>query len=369
MAHIFDRITIIGLGLIGSSIARCAHERKLAGTITGSDLNEVSLAYARKGGFIDVAMYDPLVAVSESNLVILATPLSTLAEITKTIAPNLRPGMIVMDVASVKQPAMDAITPHLPEGVIFIPAHPIAGSEHSGISAGRSDLFERKRIIVTPAEPVQDKNLQDINSFWQGMGARVEAMPAHLHDMVYAYVSHLPQLLAFAATKPLGDYASGENKPELLQKFLRLSDSSPDLWADIFLLNKENVLKSLDRYLDVLTHITGELEEAPEDSPSENDELQARIALFPRIASSCLVTTVLEAEKQAGFSFARYAGNGFADFTFPASQPPEEDIERISAQYQIVAAILGEYVKQLINLRAAIDSGNAKKLKKALTQR
>lgn len=361
---IFERITIIGLGLIGSSIARAAHEKKLAGSIIGSDRNEVSLAYARKHGFIDTAMQDPKTAVVGSNLVIIATPPSSLEEIAKAIGPHLQPGAIVMDVSSVKKAAMDVIAKYIPTGVIFIPAHPIAGSEHSGISAGRADLFDRKRIVVTPQEINDEKSLQDITAFWKGMGARVEGMPAHLHDLIYGYVSHLPQLLAFAVSKPLEGYADTEN--ETLEKFMRLSASNADLWVDIFLMNQENIVKALDRYLDAMKHIISELEDAPEGSALEYDEQQARISLFPRIASSCLVTTVMEAEKKAGFPFARYAGTGFADFTYPASQPPEDDIERISAQYQVVAGILAEYIKILEKLRSAIESGSPAKLKKAL---
>ncbi len=156
-SSVFDRITIIGLGLIGSSIARAVHERGLAKTIVGCDHNEISLAYARKHGFIDTAESDPPKAVAGSDLVILATPPSTLADIAQSIAPHLKPGAIVMDVCSVKQPAIDAIAPHIPPGVDFIPAHPIAGSEQSGIAAGRADLFERKQVIITPKEPLQDE--------------------------------------------------------------------------------------------------------------------------------------------------------------------------------------------------------------------
>lgn len=262
-----------------------------------------------------------------------------------------------MDVASVKVPAVAAIAPHIPDGVHFIPAHPIAGNEHSGVAAGLADLFEKKRVIVTPDNPQEDFALQNIVSFWKALGGRCEAMPAAMHDVIYAYVSHLPQLLAFAAAAPLEDYLDESNNDPLLQKFLRLNASNPDMWIDIFIMNKEHVLKALDRYLDVVAHVISEFSEAPQDAISTSEDTTlARTALFPRIAASCLVTTVMEAEKQAGFSFARYAGTGFADFTYPASQPPEGDMESISNQYADVGVVLAEYVERLKEFRSAIIS-------------
>lgn len=362
---LFARITIIGLGLIGSSVARAARAHHLAASISGYDHNEVTLAFARKGGFIDLATSDLKAAVKDSKLIVLATPPSTLGDIAEAIAPYLRPGCIVMDVCSVKQAAIAAIAPHIPDGVHFMPAHPIAGSEHSGVSAGRADLFDRKRVIVTPSDPaLEEQILQQVTSFWKGMGARMEAMPPHLHDMIYAYVSHLPQLLAFAAGTVLENET--DEQSDVLTKFLRLSASNPDMWIDIFLLNKDNILKALDRYLDAVLHILKEFSDAPEGTVSESDEKLARTALFPRIAASCLITTVMEAEKKAGFPLARYAGTGFADFTYPASQPPEGDIESISNQYQVVAVVLRDYIAQLKALRAAIDSGDADNTEKAL---
>ena len=356
--HVFERITIIGLGLIGSSIARAAHEHQVVKTIVGYDQNEVSIAYARKHSFINTGTTDLAEAVRGSNLIILATPPSSLGDIAEAIAPHLQQGATVMDVCSVKVSAIAAIAPHIPKGVHFLPAHPIAGNEHSGVAAGRADLFEKKRVVVTPEKPEEDFVLQNVISFWKALGARCEAMPAALHDLIYAYVSHLPQLLAFAAAIPLESYADAIETDGLLQKFLRLNGSNPDLWIDIFILNKDNILKALDRYLDVVAHVIGEFAEAPNDAPiTSADATLARIALFPRIAASCLVTTVMEAEKHAGFSFARYAGTGFADFTYPASQSPEGDMESISNQYKDVAVVLGEYTQRLKEFRTAIDSG------------
>lgn len=355
-APLIDKITIIGLGLIGSSIARACHARHVAGSLIGCDRNEISLAYGRKHNVIDTAIPDPAIAVADSSLIILAVPPMALEETAKAIAPRLKPGAVVMDVCSVKQPAIAAIAPHLPAYADFIPAHPIAGSEQSGIGAGRADLFQRKRVVVTPEHPEPTPALQMVTTFWQSLGARVEAMPPHLHDLIYAYVSHLPQLLAFA-TAPL--YAEQAAPDERLQKFLRLSGSNTAMWAEIFQLNKIHVLAALDRYLDAMVHIGKELTQAPEGSPNEKNEAQARDVLFPRLAASCLVTTVMEAEKKAGFPFARYAGTGFADFTTPVMNAPDEDIERISGQFTAVNMLLAEYVKRLKTLRAMLAEENS----------
>jgi cyclohexadieny/prephenate dehydrogenase len=345
---LFNRIAIIGLGLIGGSIARAARERGLANIIAGFDANDVSVAYARKHKCIDVAAGNVAEAVAGSDLVILATPPFTLEAIAEAIAPHLEKGAIVMDVCSVKQAAMDAIAPHIPEGVEFIPAHPIAGAEKSGASAGRGDLFVQKRVIVTPDHPEQTDALRIVAAFWQDMGARVEAMPAHLHDLVYAYVSHLPHLLAFATSAMLVAY---ENNGKL-QQFLRLSNSNPAMWAEIFSLNQENVLLALDHYL----------MQAPDGSTSEDDTALSYTSLFPRIAASCLVTTIMQAEKRAGFAFAHFAGSGFADFVSPAAVPPEDDIEQISGHYKTMAKILKDYIARLKKLRGAMVKGNVSDL-------
>ncbi|MEQ1789522.1 MAG: prephenate dehydrogenase/arogenate dehydrogenase family protein, partial [Rickettsiales bacterium] len=230
---IFNRITIIGLGLIGSSIARAAHQHKLAGAIIGYDKNEISLAFACKEKFIDIADSNLQTAIAESDLIIIATPLASLGDIAKSIAPYIANGAIIMDVASVKQPAIEAIAPHIPSHAIFVPTHPIAGSEQTGVRSGRADLFTKKRIIITPAEPPEEELFKKISAFWAGMGAQIEAMPAEIHDLIYGYMSHLPQLIAFCLEKPLGKFYEQTEDNQVYKTFLRISNSNPELWADI----------------------------------------------------------------------------------------------------------------------------------------
>lgn len=359
----FEQMTVIGLGLIGSSVARAVHARGVASVIVGCDVSDVALTYARKHDFIDRASHDPVSAVSGSDLVILAVSPSALEETARAMAPSLRPGALVMDTASVKQAALAAIGPHIPAGVDFIPAHPIAGSEHSGISAGRADLFERRKVVVTPQQPLLSPVLQRANAFWEALGARVEGIPPELHDRIYAYVSHLPQLLAFAAARTLAGLPVPQD--EVMPRFLRLSASGTTLWGDIFTSNREAMLAALERYLDALHHIVRELAQAPQPDDARVDAGE-RPLLFARIAASCLITTVMEAERQMGFPLARYAGTGFADFASPATSQPDNDIERISGMPQAVSAMLVKYLETLAEFQSALEK-DAPAMEKALT--
>lgn len=353
---IFRQITVIGLGLIGSSLVRAVRQHKISETIIGCDMDAASLVFAIKENFIDIAEPSLQKSVVGSDLVIIATPPATLANIAKAIAPHLKSGAIVMDVASVKLPAIEAIAPHLPENVIFIPAHPIAGSEHSGVQSGRGDLFANKRVIITPPQPPSEVIFKKISEFWEKIGAKIEAMPPTLHDLIYAYVSHLPQLIAFCLQEPLGKFFTQIDNNQTYKTFLRITNSNPELWAEIFELNKINILGSLDRYIDVVSHVHNELKTAPEGEESRHDDQLAYTVLFPRIVASCLITTVMEAEKKAGLNFARYAGSGFADITTTAIIAPDSDMEKISTHHQIVGKILDKFLIKLKTFQNTLSS-------------
>ena len=350
----FKKITIIGLGLIGSSVARAVRVHSLADIIVGVDNNEVSLGFARKHGFIDEASTDAADAVKGSDIVLIATPPHLLADICQLIAPELKEGTLVMDTGSVKQIPLALMKEMLPPHALIVPAHPIAGSEQSGVAAGRADLLEKKRVIITPEAPLTHVQLQQVNLFWHTLGARVEAMPADMHDTIYGYVSHLPQFLAFAVS-PLVN-ASNEDIAgnETLRRFLRISHSDRALWNSIFLLNRDVLYAATTRYFDVIAHIRRELASAPQEAPSETGSI-ARLTLFPRIVASCLVTTVMEAEKKTGVPFVRFAGTGFSDFTAPATTDPEGDMEHISSHYAQLGEMLEIFMSRLLELRATLE--------------
>ncbi|MGE3713179.1 MAG: prephenate dehydrogenase/arogenate dehydrogenase family protein [Alphaproteobacteria bacterium] len=366
MSIVFERITIIGMGLIGSSIARAARKYKLADTIIGYDHNAAALSYAHEHGFIDVSASDVKSSVAGSNLVVMATPPAEFETITMIMEPSLAAGSVVMDTASVKRMTMQSIESHLPAHCTFIPAHPIAGSQHAGVSAGRADLFDRCRVIVTPDKPVETAGLKLVTSFWQGMGARVEAMPPEVHDMIYAHISHLPHLLSFAARKIVAEDAL--NFPRLRDTFLRIGYSDPALWVELFYMNNDNIMQALNRYMDAIAHMRKELAEGPHDSPGEGNALQATNVLFPRIAAACLITTVMEAEQTTGLPFARFAGPGFADFTSPAADAPDNHISAISDNYVEVEKALDQYQRLLKRYTIMLKEEQYKELYQALTQ-
>lgn len=354
----FKKLVVIGMGLIGSSIARSAHAHKVASVIIGVDSNELSLIYARKHGFVTDTTTDAAKAVVDSDVVIIATPTHLLAEICEAIAPYLAEGALVMDTGSVKQLPLSLMSEHLPAHVLVVPAHPIAGSEQSGVAAGSEQLFDKKRVVITPEIPLEQDALQHITQFWQLLGARVEAMPAELHDTIYGYVSHLPQLLAFAVLPLIHPTDDEIGQYPALNTFLRISASDIQLWSGIFLLNREVMLAASHRYLDVISHIRKELENAPEGTERKQGSV-ARLALFPRIVASCLITTVMEAEKNAGVHFVRYAGSGFADFTHPVMSDPEQDLAHISDYYAELIPLMEALEARLSGIIRALESESA----------
>ena len=223
-----QRIAILGLGLIGSSLARALAGKNPDVHIAAFDLSYDALAYATAEGFIHSHHAHAKQAAHEADIIILATPPASFATLATDIALFLKKGAIVTDTGSVKRKAIADITARIPLHASYVPGHPIAGSEHTGVKAGRADLFTGKRVILTPEESdLLSEPVAQIRSLWKMAGARVEFMPADLHDRIYAYVSHLPQLVAFAIREPMNDLNTSSN--ETLKHFMRLTHSDPKL--------------------------------------------------------------------------------------------------------------------------------------------
>jgi cyclohexadieny/prephenate dehydrogenase len=251
---IFQRLALIGIGLIGSSIARGAKAYGLARQIVICDADPQALARAAELGLGDDYESDPLQAVAQADAVILCTPVGTLASVAAAIAPALQPGTILSDVGSTKESVMRDVAPLVPEGVAFVPAHPIAGTEFSGPDAGKADMFEGRWCLLTPQATTDEAAVLKIEALWHGLGARTARMDAPHHDRVLAIVSHLPHLLAFTICGTADDLAD-ETKQEVLQfaasgfrDFTRIAASDPVMWRDIFLNNKEALLEMLARF-------------------------------------------------------------------------------------------------------------------------
>jgi cyclohexadieny/prephenate dehydrogenase len=255
----FNRVCLIGLGLIGSSLARALKRGGLAGEIVGTARSAKTRAKALELGFIDRAEADAAHAARDADLIILAAPVGANAALAAAIAPALKPGTIVTDVGSVKQAVIDAVAPHLPAGVHLVPAHPVAGTEESGPEAGFAELFEGRWCILTPPPGTDAEATARVAAMWRAVGSDVDEMEPRHHDMVLAITSHLPHLIAYTI---VGTATELENtlQQEVIKfaaggfrDFTRIAASDPVMWRDIFLANKDAVLEMLGRFDEDLT--------------------------------------------------------------------------------------------------------------------
>jgi cyclohexadieny/prephenate dehydrogenase len=248
------KLAIIGFGLIGSSIARAARELNLAGIIAAGDSSATVCARVRELALADEAGTDLAAVVRDADLVILCAPVGVCGPIAETIAPALKAGAILSDVGSVKGAIVEKVGPHVPAGVHFIPAHPVAGTEHSGPDAGFASLFLNRWCILTPLEAVDEAALATLRAFWEGMGAIVETMTAQHHDLVLAVTSHLPHLIAYNIVGTAADLETVTESEVIkfsaggFRDFTRIAASDPTMWRDVFLNNREAVLEMLGRF-------------------------------------------------------------------------------------------------------------------------
>ncbi|HYG85711.1 MAG TPA: prephenate/arogenate dehydrogenase family protein [Azospirillum sp.] len=258
-APLFDRIAIVGVGLIGSSLARAVKEYGLARSVVATDRSEAVCAKALELGFADLATADVAAAVEEADLVVLSIPVGACAEVAERIGPHLKPGAIVTDVGSVKMAVLRDVAPHIPEGVHLIPGHPVAGTEHSGPEAGFATLFQGRWCILTPPPGAHEDAVAKVAELWQRCGSKLEVMePAH-HDRVLAITSHLPHLIAYTIVGTASDLEE-HTKSEVIKfsaggfrDFTRIAASDPIMWRDVFLNNREAVLEILQRFTEDLT--------------------------------------------------------------------------------------------------------------------
>ena len=251
---LFQRLCIIGPGLVGSSILRVAQERgDIARTLVATARSEHTLERVRALGIADVVEADAAKAVQGCDGVILCVPVGAYAGVMAHIAPHLAPGCILSDVGSTKGSVLRDLTPLLPAGVHLIPAHPMAGTEHSGPDAGFAELFKGRWCIVTPPPGADPAAVEKIRTLWERAGSMIETMDAATHDKVVAIVSHLPHLIAFTICGTADDLAQETREAVLrfaasgFRDFTRIAASDVDMWRDIFLNNREAVLEMLAR--------------------------------------------------------------------------------------------------------------------------
>ncbi len=254
MSAMFAKVALLGVGLIGSSMAHAMRRAGLAGHIAGYSHRVETIDLARTVGFADSLYTDPAACVKDADLVVLCTPVGTFKALAEEIAPALKRGAILSDAGSVKSAVIRDVGPYVPEGVHFIPAHPIAGTEQSGPTAGFAELFDGRWCILTPPEEADPEAVAKLKAFWEALGSNVEVMDAHRHDLVLAITSHVPHLIAYnivGTADDLENVTEGEvikYSAGGFRDFTRIAASDPTMWRDIFLNNKEAVLEVLGRF-------------------------------------------------------------------------------------------------------------------------
>jgi cyclohexadieny/prephenate dehydrogenase len=259
MAPPFGKIVLLGIGLIGSSLAHVIRRNGLAASLVTFDANADHRAQALALGLADEAPDSVGAAVTGADLVVMATPLGSFADLAAAMAPHLRPGCIVTDVGSVKVPVIRDVGPLLPAGVHFVPGHPIAGTEHSGPAAGFAEMFQGRWCILTPPAGTNEAAVAKIADLWRSAGCQVEIMEASHHDRVLAITSHLPHLIAYTIVGTATDLEETLQQEVVkfsasgFRDFTRIAASDPVMWRDIFLNNREAVLDVLQRFTEDLT--------------------------------------------------------------------------------------------------------------------
>jgi cyclohexadieny/prephenate dehydrogenase len=259
---LFDTIAIVGLGLIGSSIARAARARGAVRSIVATARSQETRKRVVELGIADKVVETNEEAVEGADLVIVCVPVGVCGAVAKEIGPHLKAGATISDVGSVKGSIVRDMGPHLPKNVHFVPAHPVAGTEHSGPDAGFAELFMNRWCILTPPEGTDPRAVDRLAAFWRLLGANVETMTPDHHDLVLAVTSHLPHLIAYTIVGT-ADELQTVTRSEVLKfsaggfrDFTRIASSDPVMWRDVFLNNKEAVLEMLGRFNEDVSALT-----------------------------------------------------------------------------------------------------------------
>ncbi len=252
MIH-FDKVTIIGVGLIGGSLARAMKAEGLADAITGSGRSRETLEQAQALGIIDLIEQGHARSVEGADLVVLASPVGAFEQVVREIGPVMKNGSILTDVGSVKGKLVKTIEEIIPHGISFVPAHPIAGKEKSGVTEASGSLFKGAKCFLTPTAKTDQGAVEKIKSLWLSVGANVLMMDPDTHDQVFAAVSHLPHVAAYAMVNTVSEMNAGtENYTNFsgagFRDFTRIAASSPEIWKDICLMNRRNIVEMIERY-------------------------------------------------------------------------------------------------------------------------
>ena len=258
MSQVYDRVALIGLGLIASSIFWASKRNGVSGYVSGFARSKETRATAKKIGLCDEVFDTVEEAVKDADLVILCVPVGAMEQVMLDIAPFLKNGATISDVGSVKRAVIDAVEPHLPTDVKFVPAHPLAGTEHSGPESGFASLFDNRWCLLTDHGSADKKSQNKVMSFWKSLGANVEFMDADHHDLVLAVTSHAPHLIAYTMVGVADDLGRVTDSEVIkysaagFRDFTRIAASDPTMWRDVFLSNKKATLEILGRFTEEL---------------------------------------------------------------------------------------------------------------------
>ena len=258
MSQVYDRVALIGLGLIASSIFWASKRNGVSGYVSGFARSKETRATAKKIGLCDEVFDTVEEAVKDADLVILCVPVGTMEQVMLDIAPFLKNGATISDVGSVKRAVIDAVEPHLPTDVKFVPAHPLAGTEHSGPESGFASLFDNRWCLLTDHGSADKKAQNKVMRFWKSLGANVEFMDAGHHDLVLAVTSHAPHLIAYTMVGVADDLGKVTDSEVIkysaagFRDFTRIAASDPTMWRDVFLSNKKATLEILGRFTEEL---------------------------------------------------------------------------------------------------------------------
>lgn len=259
MTIVFQRVALIGLGLIGSSLSHVIRRNGLALEITGYARSETTRTRALELGLVDRMFATATQTIAGADLVILCSPVGTYGSLAQEIGPVLEAGTILSDVGSVKAAVVRDVAPHLKTGVHFIPGHPIAGTEQSGPDSGFAELFMNRWCILTPLPESDPKAVERLTAFWQACGSNVETMSPEHHDLVLAITSHLPHLIAYNIVSTAADLEEVTDSEVIkfsaggFRDFTRIAASDPTMWRDVFLNNRDAVLEMLGRFSEDLS--------------------------------------------------------------------------------------------------------------------
>ncbi len=393
------KLAIIGLGLIGSSVARGLKGKY---HIIGYNRSLKTAEKALADKVVDVATDNLQEAVSNADIVMLCTPMSHYEAIMHEISEYLQPGTIITDVGSVKTAAIFTVFRAMPPGVNFVPAHPIAGKEISGYEAGDAKLFKGKKVILTPLPKTPYEINLAIENLWKDLGAQTEIMTASEHDKIYALVSHVPQLLSYAYKMALHHkkYGVDVKQDGDFKTFSRISHSAPDIWVDIFQLNRAHIFKFLEKMFNGLQHIehfSDQIELRKKLGGEEKNfkltgdkKLDAASIVFPALLSNLVLFCIeddFENQVSRSFSaadihsslallkedpevkeiknFADYSGSGLRDFSICSLYDVSEIVDDYAEQIQILKVLLH---RKIFEITVAIESDSAEQLKAKLLE-